>query len=400
MYELCMKKTLKESIFTIHLAKNAAMVTGTIVIIALSFLICFYTIPILLKIANRFSIYDTPNHIKKHNRKITFLGGVALLISFIIPASLFMPDEVLKPVYFNSYLIIITVIFLHGLGDDFFNYAAKRKFTVQIILSSLLIYKTGYYIPLEHLLTSFNIPESISFLVTLLSAVAIINAYNLIDGADGLAASFSIIASVFYAYCLYVDGNIFFSILAMSSAASLFAFLLYNKPPAHIFMGDSGSLFLGLLLTTFTFAFIEDAPASSILSISNRVILAFSFISIPLLDMVRLFVIRIYNRKNPFSGDNNHIHHLMADIGFTSKQTLLIIITFQLFNIGIAFLALGKSWLGFILINVCTYIILIQLLRQIKTFLRQINFRGMAESATEADNEEIKETEGKVISGQ
>jgi UDP-N-acetylmuramyl pentapeptide phosphotransferase/UDP-N-acetylglucosamine-1-phosphate transferase len=125
------------------------MLTGAIGIIISSFLLCFYTIPILVKIANKFNIYDTPSHIKKHNRNITFLGGVALIMAFIIPISLFLPEEIEKPKYINSYLVIILIMFIHGIGDDFFNYEAKNKFVVQALLCSLLIYKAGFYLPVE-----------------------------------------------------------------------------------------------------------------------------------------------------------------------------------------------------------------------------------------------------------
>jgi UDP-GlcNAc:undecaprenyl-phosphate GlcNAc-1-phosphate transferase len=363
------------------------MLIGAIGIIISSFLLCFYTIPILVKIANRFNIYDTPSHIKKHNRNITFLGGVALIMAFIIPISLFLPEEIQKPKYINSYLVIILIMFIHGIGDDFFNYEAKNKFVVQALLCSLLIYKTGFYLPVETMFAKFDLPKSLSFFITLVSAIGIVNAYNLIDGSDGLAASISLIASLFYAAFFYLDGNLFFSILAISTASAITAFILYNKPPAYIFMGDSGSLFIGLLLATFTFVFIEEKSSSLDLNVSNRVILSFSFLSIPILDMVRLFSVRIYNKKSPFKGDNNHIHHLMANIGFTSKQTLLIIISLQILNIGIAFIALNKSWIGFVIVNVCTYTIVLQFLRQLKTYLSHRDIRSIG-SITELDNQE------------
>ena len=365
------------------------MLIGIIGIVVCSFLLCFYTIPILVKIANRFNIYEATSHIKKHNRNITFLGGVALILAFIIPLSLFIPDSIQKPKYFSAYLILITIIFLHGIGDDFFNYPPKNKFFVQTLLCSLLIYKTGFYLPVETMFAQFAIPQSVSFIITLVSAIGIVNAYNLIDGSDGLAASISLIASLFYAVCFYLDGNMFFCIVALSSASALIAFFLYNKPPAYIFMGDSGSLFLGMLLATFTIVFINEKSTYLDLNVSNRVILAFSFLSIPILDMVRLFSVRIYNKKSPFKGDNNHIHHLMTNIGFTSKQTLLIIITFQILNIGIAFLALNKSWIGFVIVNICTYTIVIQFLRQLKTYLSNRDIRSIG-TITESESQAKK----------
>lgn len=376
------------------------MFLGIIGIAACSFLVCFYTIPILIKIANRFGIYDTPNHIKKHNRNITFLGGVALILAFIIPLSLFLPEEIQKPKYFTAYLIIITIIFLHGIGDDLFNYSPKKKFFIQTVLCCLLIYKTGFYLPVETMFAKLALPLGVSFAITLVSAIGIVNAYNLIDGSDGLAATISLIASLFYAVCFYLDNNLFFCIVAISVAASLIAFILYNKPPAYIFMGDSGSLFIGLLLATFTFVFIEEKSNALELTVSNRIILSFSFLSIPILDMVRLFAVRIYNKKSPFTGDNNHIHHLMSGIGFTSKQTLLIIATFQILNIGIAFMALNKSWIGFVIINVCTYTIVIQFLRQLKTYLSHRDIKSIGANDTTKDDASSSSSsdEPKVIS--
>lgn len=364
------------------------MLTGAIGITLCSFLLCFYTIPILVKIANRFNIYDAPSHIKKHNRRISFFGGIALLFAFIIPISLFLPDEIQKPKYINAYLMLITIMFLHGIGDDFFNYSPKIKLFIQAVLCSLLIYKTGFNLPLESLFVKFAAVKSISFIITVIVALSIINAFNLIDGSDGLAASISLIAILFYATSFYLDDNIFFCFLALSAASALTAFILYNKPPAYIFMGDSGSLFIGMLLATFTFVFIEEKSSTLATNVSNRVILAFSFLSIPILDMVRLFFVRIYNKKSPFNGDNNHIHHLMAKVGFTSKQILLIIITFQILNIGIAFMALNKSWIGFIIINICTYLITVQFLRQLKTYLSHRDTRSIG-TITETENKEL-----------
>ena len=347
------------------------MLLGGILIAVCSFLVCFYIIPILIKIANRFGIYDSPNHIKMHNRNITYLGGIALYLAFVTSLFLFLPEEIQKPTYFYTYIILTTIIFLHGLGDDLFNYSPKKKFFIQSLLCGLLIYKTGIYLPIQTVFSSVAIPQSVACGITLISAIGIINAYNLIDGSDGLAASVSLIASLFYAVCFYLDNNLFFCFVAISVAAALFAFVLYNKPPAYIFMGDSGSLLIGMILASFTFVFIEEPSSSKLLNLnlSNRLLLSFSFLSIPILDMARLFVYRIYRNKSPFKGDNNHIHHLMAKIGLTSNQTLLIILIYQLLSIGLAFLSLDNSWLGFVIINICLYIFTIQILRQLKTYL-------------------------------
>jgi UDP-GlcNAc:undecaprenyl-phosphate GlcNAc-1-phosphate transferase len=335
-----------------------------------SFILCFYTIPVLIKLANRFNVYDQPGHIKKHTRQISFFGGVALFTAFVIPVSLLLPETTEKPSYLIAYIILLAIIFLHGLGDDFFNYSPKYKFSFQGVLIALLIYKTGLYLPVETMFDNYTLPFGLSLALTLLGTMSIVNAFNLIDGSDGLAGGLALVASLFYSIYFLVIGNLFLAMTAIAITGSLLAFLLYNKPPAKIFMGDSGSLFIGLLLATLTIFFITHRPSDTfLLTVNNRIVLGFSLLSIPVLDMIRLFFFRIVSGKNPFKGDNQHIHHLMQEIGFTSKQTVLILVTFQLLMLGIAFLAINSSWLGFVLVNLCLYIFLVQLLRQLKTYL-------------------------------
>jgi len=361
------------------------MIVSLFCLIIAGFFTSFYTIPILIKIANRFQIYDATSNIKTHKRPITFLGGVALIISFLIPISLFLPESIKKPHYINAYTIILTIIFLHGLCDDFFNYNAIRKLIIQLLLSGLLIFKTQFYLPIDNIFGLVTIPVYLSIFITIICTSAIVNAYNLIDGADGLAGSISVIASLFYGVLFYLDGNYFFSAMALTLSGGLIAFIFYNKPPAYIFMGDSGSLFIGMILATFTFVFIEEPNGLLHFNLSNRIILSFSFLSIPILDMIRLFLFRIYYKTSPFKGDNNHIHHLMAKIGLTSKQTLLIIVTYQLLNIGVSFLALDKSWVGFVLVNLCLYIFIIQFLRQLKTFLDNLEKKRSINTDSNSD---------------
>jgi UDP-N-acetylmuramyl pentapeptide phosphotransferase/UDP-N-acetylglucosamine-1-phosphate transferase len=334
-----------------------------------SFILCFYTIPVLIKLANRFNIYDQPGFIKNHDRKISFFGGAALFTAFVIPLSLLLPESTPKPPYLIAYLILLAIIFLHGLGDDLFNYSPMYKFSFQGVLISLLIYKTGLYLPVETMFDNYTLPAGLSFALTLLGCMSIVNAFNLIDGSDGLAGGLALVGSLFYSIYFLLSGNLFLALTAIAVTGSLLAFLLYNKPPAHIFMGDSGSLFIGMLLATLTIFFVAPVGNERLaLTVNNRIVLGFSLLSVPVLDMVRMFFLRAANGQNPFKGDNQHIHHLMKEIGFTSKQTVLILVTFQILMVGIAFLAINSSWLGFILVNLCLYIFLVQLLRQLKTY--------------------------------
>ena len=147
-----------------------------------------------------------------------------------------------------------------------------------------------------------------------------------------------------------------------------------------------------MMLATFTFVFINSRSVSLQFTYGNRFIISFSFISIPFLDMIRLFGFRIYKKSSPFKGDNNHIHHLMIKIGFTNKQTVFIIISLMLLNVGIAFLAIDNSFLGFIPINIAIYVLLIQGLRQLNTFLSKRGFNISGERISESNSNEQRWT--------
>ena len=367
------------------------MIYTVVLIISISFLITFYIIPLAIKFSNKYGIYDLPNHIKNHHRKISFLGGTAIILGTMIPLELFIPNTVSKPIYLNALIIILRLSYLQGLDDDIFNRSAIRKFIIQLILCSLLIYYSDLRLPMGSLFSQIAHPYFI-FIMTVVFAVAIVNSYNLIDGIDGLAASISLLSCLFFAFVFYLESNYFFFFMALSLTAALIAFLCYNKPPAHIFMGDSGSLFIGMVLATFTLVFINARSVSLPFTYGNRFIISFSFISIPFLDMIRLFGFRIYKKSSPFKGDNNHIHHLMTKIGFTNKQTVFIIISLMLLNVGIAFLAIDNSFLGFIPINIAIYVLLIQGLRQLNTFLSKRGFNISGERISESNSNEQRWT--------
>lgn len=305
------------------------MIFTILITLFLSFLICFFTLPTLIKISKKYSIYDHPNHLKKHEKNISYLGGIAILFSFHITTRLSTAEIVNQPIYFDYYLSTLMIIFFYGLGDDIFNYKPYKKFIFQIIVSIFLVHKMNIYVPLENMYPFMS--KTISISITILILIAITNAFNLIDGADGIATSIALMTTIFYAILFFLQNNIFFCLIAVSLSGSLIGFLCYNKPPAYIFMGDSGSLFIGMIIGTFIIILTQNQKTLYLPNnLNQKILIGISTLTIPVFDMIRLFATRILDKKNPFKGDTNHIHHLFNKIGFSKNQTLFFIITIQI----------------------------------------------------------------------
>jgi len=259
-----------------------------------------------------------------------------------------------------------------GLGDDLLNFKPSKKLLFQLLAGLLLIYKGNFYLPVDQIIPGLAVPMYVNYICTLLFIGGITNAFNLIDGSDGLATAIGIIITFFYTFLFYTSGELFYSAMAVSLTGALIAFFLYNKPPAHIFMGDAGSLFLGMFFTIFSIYFIQNGGSYTNFTINTRIIYAFALLAIPIMDMLRLFIVRIYYKQGPFNGDNNHIHHLLLRLGYTPIQVVLWIIFLQIIIIGIALIAGNKSWLGFILLSIAIYSITIQALRQLTTYKEKL----------------------------
>lgn len=192
----------------------------------------------------------------------------------------------------------------------------------------------------EGILGIYDIPYWPSILSSMFIFIALINAVNLIDGIDGLASGFGILASTFFGVDFYILGHFAWAMLCFAMAGALFAFLLYNVfgNANKIFMGDTGSLVLGLFITTATLKFINiNAVSSGPFSINFAPALAISVLVLPVFDTLRVFSIRIANGQSPFHPDKRHIHHLMLRLGFSHKASTAILLSVNAAIIGICF---------------------------------------------------------------
>jgi UDP-N-acetylmuramyl pentapeptide phosphotransferase/UDP-N-acetylglucosamine-1-phosphate transferase len=313
-----------------------------------SFLVTFYAIPITIRIAKAKKLYDEPDDKRKlHKMPIPSLGGVGIFGGFAL-AILLTGSFWEESPEFQYFMGAFFVIFFVGLKDDILNISPLKKFAGQLIVAGILMFKANLVINNMHgFLGIYEIHSSLSYIFTLFTMVVIINAFNLIDGVDGLAGSVGLITAVTFGTYFMITGNIAYAVLGYALGGSLLAFLIYNFHPAKIFMGDTGSLLIGLVNTILVVKFIEVAPSASAMPIAASPAIGFGIMLLPLLDTLRVFGIRIMHGRSPFSPDRNHIHHLLLDRGLCHRNVTLTAIAASLTFIGISFSAqvLGTTWL-------------------------------------------------------
>lgn len=305
--------------------------------VALSFLITFFAIPVIIQVAKAKKLFDEPDERKVHKVVIPTLGGLGIFAGFIIAMLMGVPSNYSADVQFIAVASI--VIFFLGIKDDIMILSPTKKFLGQLIAGGILIKFGGIQITNMHgFFGIYELPHIASLVLTIFTIVVITNSFNLIDGIDGLAGSLGLLTTlVFGAYFYYVD-QLAYSITAFALAGSIASFLIYNFSPAKIFMGDTGSLLIGLLNSVLVIKFISIAPDATALPIKAAPAIGFAILMVPLMDTLRVFGMRLLDRRSPFSPDRNHIHHFLLDLGLSHRKISVICVSSNLLFIATAFL--------------------------------------------------------------
>ena len=277
---------------------------------SVSFIITFLAIPVVLQIAEKKKLYDIPDERKVHTRLVASLGGVGIFGGFILASLLSIQGQFNYE--FQYFFAAAIVIFFLGLKDDLMILSATKKFIGQIIAASILIHLGGIRLDSMYGLFGFEqVPEGFGLALSYLTIIVVINSFNLIDGVDGLAASLGILTMLVFGSYFFAVNMQAYALLSFAMAGSLVAFMIFNHHPAKIFMGDSGSLMIGLVNAILVIKFINVAHEPTVaLPFTSSVAIGFAILIVPLLDTLRVFSVRIINGKSPFTPDRNHVHHL------------------------------------------------------------------------------------------
>ncbi|WP_340102850.1 MraY family glycosyltransferase [Rhodohalobacter sp. 8-1] len=310
--------------------------------VILTFCFVYYLIPILIKITCEKKLYDIPDGDRKiHNDFISPMGGVALFMGIFLGFSLSGAAENINGL---SYLFAgLLMLFFTGLKDDLISISANKKLVIEFVSALIVMFGSGILINDFHGVLGISaIPLYLSVPLTFFTIIVIINAYNLIDGIDGLSGGVGLVASLFFATGFYAAGNEAMTVLAVITAAALLAFLLYNFNPASIFMGDNGTLVIGFLLAFMTVHYINLQAINSFSAIFGNAaaVLPVAFLSVPLYDTFTVVLKRMSRGASPFSPDRDHVHYELLRMGFTTRQTALFIC---LVSIAISLVAIALS---------------------------------------------------------
>ncbi|WP_051268173.1 MraY family glycosyltransferase [Terrimonas ferruginea] len=260
---------------------------------AVAFIISFLAIPVVLQIADLKKLYDVPDERKLHTHPVASLGGVGIFGGFLF-ASLLSIQGQFNP-EFQYFFAAALVIFFLGLKDDLVILSASKKFVGQIIAAAILIHLGDIRLNSMYGLFGINeLPEAFSYALSYLTVIVIINSFNLVDGVDGLAASLGLLTMLVFGTYFFMIREQAYALLAFSMAGSLIAFLIFNHHPARIFMGDCGSLMIGLLNAILAIKFINITNDSSVpIPVPASVPIAFAILIVPLLDTLRVFSIAV-----------------------------------------------------------------------------------------------------------
>jgi UDP-GlcNAc:undecaprenyl-phosphate/decaprenyl-phosphate GlcNAc-1-phosphate transferase len=312
------------------------LILNILLAFATSAVITAYDIPVIISLARSKKLVDEPDSFRKlHHRPVPALGGIAIFVGIIISFSLWMGGNM--PTFY-PFLIAGSVLLLSvGVRDDILAMNAGRKFLAQFLAASAVVIGGNLRLySLDGFLGISSVPETVAVIWTILAIVFIINAYNLIDGVDGLAGTLALIGSACFGVWFFINGHIGEAILAASLSGALLGFLYYNMSPARIFMGDTGSLVIGLILAVMAFRLVELNANSKVFSLNSPTVFAISLLIIPVFDTLRVIVVRLIKRKSPFLPDRNHIHHRMIDLGFGHRNICRFLILAKITIIALA----------------------------------------------------------------
>lgn len=314
-----------------------------------AFSLTFLAIPSIISVAIKKGLVDEPGERRSHSTITPSLGGIGIFAGVIFSIILWTPFN-----YFGDLQYILCafiIIFLIGAKDDIDPMNPGRKFLGQIFAAAILVFKANVKLTsLYGIFGVYAIPEYVSIALSIFTIIVIINAFNLIDGINGLSGGIGTLISVIFGSWFFLIDRLEIAIVAFSLAGALVAFLKYNVSPAKIFMGDTGSLLLGLVCSILTIQFIElhqGLGADSPYKFAAAPSVAIGILILPLFDTLRVFTMRILRGRSPFQPDRNHIHHLLLDSGLSHMQAtgVLIFVNILFIILAVKFQGIGNLYL-------------------------------------------------------
>ena len=309
-----------------------------------AFSVVLFATPSLIKVAKLKHLVDEPSEERKlHDRSIPTIGGVIIFSAFMFACFLWFPDRESGNDQLGPFLYLmasLVLLFFVGIKDDIIGMSPTKKLIAHFVVGFILVLMGDLKIDSFHGIFGLTVelPYYAQFLISLFVYFVIVNAVNLIDGVDGLAAGIGFIIALTFGIWFCCGPTPYWAVVSFSLAGALLGFLIFNFNPARIFMGDSGSLTIGAIIFVLTTQVIETDPIFLKVPFNNisTPVFAISVLIYPLLDTLRVFTLRIIAGNSPFLADRNHIHHKLQDKGYGHRKVVAILYSFNLSCIAIA----------------------------------------------------------------
>ena len=293
---------------------------------AFAIIVTLVLVPLWISVCRKWNLFDEPDNRKHHMVLTPSMGGIAIFCGVFCSFLVF--GQINDDTKLQYLLGSVLILFFTGFFDDLINVPPFKKLILQSA-SAIIAFYGGFRLQnLDGFLGIYEIPLALQLPLTLWAVVLFTNAYNFIDGVDGLAGSLGVIMSSAFGAIFYHYGLYDFAILSFCFTGALLGFLYYNFSPAKIFMGDTGSLVIGFTTAILAIELLNAGVANPAEAVPTSYILAVLFL--PVFDFVRVFIMRLISGSSPFKADRNHIHHMILGHGFGHRSVAFMMAGFSL----------------------------------------------------------------------
>ncbi|HEX2844968.1 MAG TPA: MraY family glycosyltransferase [Chitinophagaceae bacterium] len=288
-----------------------------------AFIVTLLSIPPLIALINRYKLYDVPNARKLHQSPVPTMGGIAIAAGMGMSILLWLPLHA-EPAQV-AFLFAVMALLIIGVMDDLKDLSAKYKFAVQFAIAALIALSGVRITSFNGLFGIETLPLYSQYFFTILAIAGITNAFNLVDGIDGLAGGLAFMSLITLGLFLNLSGDVNTALIAFALAGGVLAFLYFNFNPARIFMGDTGSLVIGFIIAVLCIRLLQVNTFADHPVLPNAPVFVLGIVLVPVFDTLRVFTLRTWRGGSPFMADRTHIHHLLTNNGFSHVFSVRVI---------------------------------------------------------------------------
>jgi UDP-GlcNAc:undecaprenyl-phosphate GlcNAc-1-phosphate transferase len=312
---------------------------------AVAFTISVLIFPVLIKLLTQWKLFDSPGRHKIHVDFTPSMGGIPIFMGVIF--TLLIGLSFMEWADLKFFFIALALIFVTGLRDDILTLTPTQKLIGQFLpIIIVVVFGATTLNSFYGIISTDNFPTYVAWAVSIFAIIIFTNAYNLIDGLDGLAGTVGLIVLICFGSWFFVTDNYPLSLISFAFAASILGFLVFNWQPSKIFMGDTGALSIGFLLSFLAIQFVnanyaipQEHPARFHASIGTVICV----LIIPIFDTLRVIILRLRKLESPFHADKNHFHHQFINLGFSHQKAVLVMGSINLAFVGLAYILRNQN---------------------------------------------------------